>query len=381
MIEKIGEPVCEADRQMQHPVETLKALPEHALRPVPVRLELDPRLVLQLPTPLIAQREGHRQHSHKFANTAALGHVGVLKLIATALQMAKEGFDATSRPIDFERLRPLEIMADDRQMGVATVAYPLRGEVNLSAGHLVQIACEALPAIALAPPGGGAAADHGVGFHPDHEGDFHQLEPREPAPADELAVHRQRADVGAWQDGEHLLHERDAVARVGIAALGAFGQNPPCDGQAHAVENDADHQDVDVGSAELPVGAIHGKNPAPGGFRGHRQHKCSDPACRQRAGSEEALESPVNRFGLGGGEGMAGEPDERHGALADDRQHQHQKARHPGLGQAKVWLEMLAEGLHSGFGGLGIVVLASHNQRLTPWAAIDDQWRLLDLGY
>lgn len=60
MIEEIGEPVCEADRQMQHPVEALKAAPEHALRPVPVLLELDPRLVFQLSPPLIAQREGHR---------------------------------------------------------------------------------------------------------------------------------------------------------------------------------------------------------------------------------------------------------------------------------------------------------------------------------
>lgn len=37
---------------------------------------------------------------------------------------------------------------------------------------------------------------------------------------------------------------------------------------------------------------------------------------------------------------MAGEQDERHDALANDHEHHPQKARQPGLGWAKVWLEM-----------------------------------------
>lgn len=191
-------------------------------------------------------------------------------------------------------------------------------------------------------------------------------EPRKPASAGELAVRRQRPDVIARQDEKQLLHERDAVARVRIAALGAFGQNPPCDGQAHAAQNDADHEDVDVGSAELPVGAVHGKNPAIGGFRGHGQNYRSDPSRWKRACGEEALETPVDRLSFVGGEGMAGEPDKRDGTLADDRQSKHQEACQPGCGQAKVRLEMLAEGLHCGFGGSGIVFLVIHNKDLHP---------------
>ncbi len=42
MIEEVGEPVRKCNRQMEHPVETLKALPEDALRAVAVRLEFDP---------------------------------------------------------------------------------------------------------------------------------------------------------------------------------------------------------------------------------------------------------------------------------------------------------------------------------------------------
>lgn len=366
MIKEVGEPVRKADRQMQHSVETLKALPEHALCPVAMRLEFDPRLFLQLPPPLIAQREGHGQHSHEFADAAALGHVGVLKLIAPALQMAEKRLDAPPHPVDLKRLGTLEIMADDRKMGVAAIADPLGGEVDLPAEHLVLFACETLPTVALAPPGGGTAADHGVGFHPDHEGDFHQLEPREPTTADKLPVHRQRTDVGGWQNGEHLLHQRDAVAAPGIAALGGLGQNAPGDGQSDSIENGADHQDVDVGPAELPVGAVHGQHPTVGRLRGEGEHQCSDTSCRKRTGGEESLETPVNRPGLCGSVGVLGEPHERNGALPNDRQNQHQKAGQAGFGQPKVWLEMFAEGLHSGFGGSGVVFLVSHNQRLTP---------------
>lgn len=45
MIEEIGEPVRKANRQMQHPVETLKTLPKDAFRAVAVRLEFDPGLL------------------------------------------------------------------------------------------------------------------------------------------------------------------------------------------------------------------------------------------------------------------------------------------------------------------------------------------------
>jgi uncharacterized protein YllA (UPF0747 family) len=67
---------------------------------------------------------------------------------------------------------------------------------------------------------------------------------------------------------------------------------------------------------------------------------------------------------------MAGEPDERDGALPDDRENQHQKAVQACFGQSKVWLEMFAESLHRGFDGSGIVFLLSHNQGLTPRVAI-----------
>jgi len=370
MIKEVGKPIRKANRKMEHPVEALKALPEDAFRAVAVRLEFDPGLFFQLPPPLITQGEGHGQHSHEPADAASLGHVSILELIAAPLQMAEERLDAPSHPIDFERVGPLEIMTDDRQVGVAAFADALGGEVDLPAEHLMQIACKALPAVALAPPGGGMIADHGIGLHPDYEGDFHQLEPREPAAADKLPVHRQRADVRARQNGKHLLHERDAVAAAGVAALGNLGQNAPGDGQSDSVENHTHYQNVDVGSAELPVGAVHGQHPAGGGFGGEGEHECSDTPRRKRAGGEKPLETPVNRLGLCGGVRVAGEPDERDGALSNDRENQHQKAVQAGFGQPKVWLEMFAEGLHSGFGGSGIVFLVSHNQRLTPWAAI-----------
>ncbi len=158
----------------------------------------------------------------------------------------------------------MEGIADDRQMGVAAVPDAFGGEAGPHPEDLMHTARETLPAVALAPPGGWIRADHGVSFHPDHEGHLYQLEPRKPVLADKLPVHRQRTDVRAWQDGKHVLHECDAVAAPGIAALSAFGKNPPSNGQAHAVEDDADHQDVDVVFSKLPVGAVHRQDPVRG---------------------------------------------------------------------------------------------------------------------
>ena len=54
---------------------------------------------------------------------------------------------------------------------------------------------------------------------------------------------------------QHIFHQTDAVAAVGVPAFGFFWQHPPRDGQPHAVEDYGDYQDVDVGFAELPVRA------------------------------------------------------------------------------------------------------------------------------
>jgi hypothetical protein len=49
MIGEIGKPACKAGGKMEHSVEALNALPEHAPGTVAVRLELDSGLALQLP--------------------------------------------------------------------------------------------------------------------------------------------------------------------------------------------------------------------------------------------------------------------------------------------------------------------------------------------
>ena len=93
----------------------LKPLPEHALGAVAVLFEFDPGFFLQLPFPLVTQREGHDQHAHELADPAALGHVGVLEWVAALHLMAAKGFDTPSHPLDPECLRALKTMADDRQ--------------------------------------------------------------------------------------------------------------------------------------------------------------------------------------------------------------------------------------------------------------------------
>ncbi len=68
---------------MKHPVEALQPLPEDTLCAVATRLELDPGLLFQFSPSSITQCRGCSQLTHELADTAAFGHVLVLKLVVT----------------------------------------------------------------------------------------------------------------------------------------------------------------------------------------------------------------------------------------------------------------------------------------------------------
>ena len=162
----------------------------------------------------------------------------------------------------------------------------------------------------------------------------------------------------------------DAVKAVGVPALGFLWQHPPHDRQAHAVEDYGDDQDVDVEFSEFPVGAIHGQHPAVRRHGREDENQRPDGARRQHAIGKEPLEPPLKRLRFGRGCRVTGEPDQRDGALAENRKDQHQKAGHACLGELQMRFEEFAESLHRRFVGLGMVVFFVRKQWLTPQAAI-----------
>ena len=95
-----------------------------------------------------------------------------------------------------------------------------------------------------------------------------------------------------------------------------------------------------------------------------------DGARRQHAIGKEPLEPPLKRLRFGRGCRVTGEPDQRDGALAENRKDQHQKAGHACLGELQMRFEEFAESLHRRFVGLGMVVFFVRKQWLTPQAAI-----------
>ncbi len=116
------------------------------------------------------------------------------------------------------------------------------------------------------------------------------------------------------------------------------------------------------------VGAVHGQHPTGGGLRGHGEYQRADAPGRKRAGGEKTPEPPVNRFGFRGGVRVAGEPDERNGALADDGKHQHRKAGEPGFRELQMGFEEFTKAFQSGVGGLGAYCLSFTTNDLHPWS-------------
>src|SRR6056297_3569414 len=362
LCEELLDLIGESRRSLEHSVEALEALAENAFGPMSMLFGLCSTSLFQVPPPAVAHGEGHRQHAHQFLDPFALGHVGVLELVAPLLQMAEEGLDPPAQAIEFQCLGAMKSMADDREVRVASFGDTLGGEVHLPSENLVEILAVSLPASPPAQPSGAPPTDERVALDPHDVAQLHQLQPSEPMLSDKLPVHGQHVDVFDRQDGKHLLHQGDPVGLARVAALGGFGQDTPRDGKADLPEDHGDDEDVDVGFAELPIGAVHGEDPALWRPGGQREDEGSDlPGSKHHLG-EEALEAAQNRFALGPGAGMLGKPGQRDGALTDHGVHQHREAAEAGLVEGEMRLDPIKESLQGRVGSSGWIGLSIHHQ-------------------
>ncbi len=132
--------------------------------------------------------------------------------------------------------------------------------------------------------------DEGVALDPLVEGNPLRLQPVEPRFAHEFAVGQQHGDPLRAEDREEALHQRFPLGRVGVARL---VQNAPEHRHGDAAIGDTQHQEADVGRAELPVGAIRRQPPRAAADR-DQAHQQPRPRVRvdlERA--EEALQALV----------------------------------------------------------------------------------------
>lgn len=79
------------------------------------------------------------------------------------------------------------------------------------------------------------------------------VQPVDPPLADKLTVGQKAVDGLLSEEVDVALHEVDALLRVGRAFLGQHGEQQRI---GDSVVDDGEHEDVDVGFAELPVGAV-----------------------------------------------------------------------------------------------------------------------------
>ncbi len=118
------------------------------------------------------------------------------------------------------------------------------------------------------------------------EGDAVPLQPPKPILADKLAVGQQGGDLVDAEDGQEALHQSDALGSVGIAR---FVQYRPEQRQRDAAVGHAEHQEVDVGLAELPVCAVHGQPPGVVADRDEAHQQAGQGIRVDLEGTEEAL--------------------------------------------------------------------------------------------
>jgi hypothetical protein len=88
--------------------------------------------------------------------------------------------------------------------------------------------------------------------------DFRRLQPCDPGVADELAVAGQRGDRLI---GKRVLEDLHQVDPLGGVRVSRFVEHAPEQRHAHIIMRNAQHQNVEIGFAELPVGAIQRQVP------------------------------------------------------------------------------------------------------------------------
>lgn len=261
---------------------------------------------MQQPASAAGPREGQCEQTHELGEALGVGEMRVLQVETTAFEAAEQGLELPAVGVGVDGFGLRRAKAGDEQE--VAVLQAQGGDVDeaapnrAAAGQAVAFAwlqrAEQHVQAHRAVPGVG---HEGVALEPLVERDAVPLEPAEPVLTDELAVGQQGGDLGRAEDGEEAFHQVDALFGVGVARLIQHG---PEQRHRDAAPGDAEHQEVDVGLAELPVGAVHRQPPGAFADRDEPNQQAGQGTLVDLEAAEEALQPLVVGIHLG----LAAEP-------------------------------------------------------------------------
>ena len=120
------------------------------------------------------------------------------------------------------------------------------------------------------------------------------VQPLNPSFTDEFSVGEQTVDGVGAEQADVPLHEVDALLRVGRSSLGQHTEQQRI---GNAVVHHGKHEDVDVGSSELPVGAVDGE-PVFLFLRQQVENEFRHKVLADRMFRKKSLDSPQTRIGF-----------------------------------------------------------------------------------
>jgi hypothetical protein len=131
-----------------------------------------------------------------------------------------------------------------------------------------------------------ALLDHSVRFDADHGVHRVLKQGLKPRRSNELSIRREALNATRWDQFQHPLENRFALRSIAIAC---FLEIHLSNGERDAVVGDADHEEVDVYTSELPIGAIHRQHDFLVGDEA--QHETSNQILSE-VNVEEAFDAP-----------------------------------------------------------------------------------------
>lgn len=217
---------------------------------------------------LHAQCHSEGQDSQQGGQFLRIRDVRVLQIEALGLEIGEQRLDCPSLPIGGERMLRFGRTSEgeefagvqthddksDRRRAIVSMLTKFTPAFQV---HFLTLA-EALCDLSDRPRGEAVANDMLVLAKPKNKGDFLLAEIGHPRAADELPVAHQRCDLHVGNSFAEPV--KKVGTRLCVRIPGSW-QERPNQRNANAVPDDRNHEDVDRGLAELPVGSVHGEDP------------------------------------------------------------------------------------------------------------------------
>lgn len=206
-------------------------------------------------------RKCERYHGHEQLQLGGPRQPGIFHVEAAGLGVAEQAFDLPALSIEGKSGLRRAIGGQNDHGSVVAALCDERHRAGVCGVHagkaslvIGQLATRSLSLCQGAKRGVAAIIkdDSEVLLDPYGERDLVGQQELKPAVSDELPASEQNVDRPRSECVQIAHHQRRAVG----SAAGAGSKHVPQDGNAHPARSDAQHQEVDVLRADLPVGPV-----------------------------------------------------------------------------------------------------------------------------